>query len=76
MREEECAFSSPQRKECGLETFTGQLGNEQPSSQALIRGMSEYIKIGYLLHSPNLYRLWFRVGFDSGLKRALERVAS
>src|SRR6266496_4431936 len=23
---------------------------------------------GYLLHSPSPYRLWFRVGFDSGVK--------
>jgi len=23
---------------------------------------------GYLLHSPNPYRLWFRIGFDSGVK--------
>jgi len=23
---------------------------------------------GYLLHSPNPYRLWFRVGFNSGVK--------
>jgi len=27
-----------------------------------------FIEDGYLLHSPSPYRLWFRLGFDFGVK--------
>ena len=32
------------------------------------RGPLRFLPDGYLLHSPNPYRLWFQVGFNSGMK--------
>ena len=39
----------------------------QLRDEAQEKGLTK-LSDGYLLHSPNPYRLWFRVGFNSGVK--------
>jgi hypothetical protein len=47
---------------------TSSLGRERRFFQTSSPFSPSMAGDGYLLHSPNPYRLWFRVGFNSGVK--------
>ncbi len=61
---ESALFEMPKR---GGTRGIATLGDHDSTPSAPV-GLLIFYLDGYLLHSPSPYRLWFRVGLDSGVK--------